>query len=80
MHNDKIIMYIDDEQEDQGNDCLYIVIADIIEKHNHIIENLYCMMQNNRQLSFNRLLPEEYSKILPTEVTRSTAIIGNFSK
>ena len=68
------------EEEDQGNDWLYLVIADIITSHNHTIENLYSMVQARSQLPLNRLLPEEPSKIFPMEVAVNNAIISNFSE
>lgn len=70
----------DVEEEDQGNDWLYVVIADIITSHNHTIENLYSMIQAKKQLPLNRLLPEEPPRIFPMEVALSNAIISNFSE
>ena len=69
------------EEEEQGNDWLYVVIADIISNHNHTIENLYSLLQSsNTQVPLARLLPDEPSRILPTEVTSSSAIIGRFTE
>lgn len=73
-------LFSDSEEEDQGNDCLYIVIGDIIVNHNHVIENLYSAVQGNKELQLNRLLPERPSTIFPLEVTSNHAIIGTFSK
>ena len=68
------------EEEDQGNDWLYVVIADIVTSHNHTIENLYSMLQGRKQLPINRLLPEEPAKISPMEATINNAIVSNFSE
>lgn len=67
------------EEEEQGNDWLYVVAADIITNHNHTIENLYSMIQG-RHAPLKRLLLEEPSKIYPTEVTMDTAIVGAFTE
>ena len=69
----------DVEEEEQGNDWLYVVIADIITNHNHTIENLYSMVHTN-PTSLTRLLSEEPAKIFPTEVAASNAIVSNFSE
>ncbi len=73
-------MCADVEEEEQGNDWLYVVIADIIANHNHTIENLYSMVQANAHSSLARLLPEEPAKIFPTEVAVSNAIVSNFTE
>ena len=82
MHASFIVQdtHADVEEEDQGNDWLYIVIADIVSTHNQIIEGIYSMIQENKQLPLNRLLPEEPSKISPIEVDISNAIIGGASE
>lgn len=70
----------DSEDENQGNDYLFIVIGDIIVYHNLVIENLYSAVQENKELPLNRLLSERPSMIFPLEVTSSHAIVGSFSK
>ena len=42
-----IVIILDNEQEEESNDWLYYVIADIIKRQNDIIENLYSMMEND---------------------------------
>ena len=59
----------DSEAEDQGNDCLYTVIGDIIANHNLVVEN-----------RVHRLLPECSSLVFPLEVTANHAVIGSFSE
>lgn len=71
---------LDVEEEEQGNDWLYVVIADIITNHNHMIENLYSMIQTSKTLPLARLLPEEPTKIFPAEVASSNAIVSSFTE
>ena len=68
-----IVLFLDVEKEDQGNDWLYLIIADIITRHNNTIKNFYSVFQKEKPL--NRFLSEEPSKILPTEVDLNSAII-----
>lgn len=70
---------VDIEEEGQGNDRLYLVIADIITTHNHIIGTIYSMIQAE-QLPLSRLFPEKPAKISVAEVTSSSAIISNISE
>ena len=65
----------DVEEEGQGNDWLYVVMADIVLNHNQTIESLYCC---NQTLPLARLLPDEPPKIHPTEVNASNAIVTQF--
>ena len=64
------------ENEDKGNDCLYVVIADIVNNHNQII---WDMLQANTNKLLEGLVPEP-SKILPAEFDSNTALIGGFSE
>lgn len=68
-----VVIYLDVEKENQGNDWLYLVIADIITRHNCTVKNFYSVIQKEKPL--NRFLSEEPSKILPTEVDLNSAII-----
>ena len=74
-----VCCHADVEEEEQGNDWMYVVIADIISSHNHTIENLYSMIQAKRHAPLNRLLSDEPAKIFPTEVDISNAIVNNFT-
>jgi hypothetical protein len=70
-----VLFIADSEEENQGNDCLYIVINDIIHTHNLIIDYTY------QKLPLNRLLLHETpTEIFPLEVTAQNAIIGTFTK
>jgi len=62
------------EEEGQGNDWLYVVMADIIAAHNQTIENIYSLIQSH---PLARLLPDEPPKVHPAEVSSSTAIVGH---
>lgn len=74
-----ISLLIDVEEEEQNNDWFYVIIADIITRHNHIIESLYSMIQA-KKLPLSRLLPEQPARISPMEVASSHAIISNMSE
>lgn len=78
MHYHVIVLlhYIDAESEEEGNDCLCIVISDIVKVHNETIHMLYRM----KDLSLNRLLPEDPAEISVLEVTKDNALIGQFSE
>jgi len=71
---------VDVEQEEQGNDWLFTVIADIVEAHNYTIENLYTVMHSQDQFHLSRLLPDQPAKVLPTEVTEKNCIVGTFTR
>ena len=72
-----VCVCVDLEEEGQGNDWLYVVMADIIANHNQTIENLYSALQTH---PLARLLPDEPPKVHPTEVSSSTAIVGQFQE
>lgn len=74
------ILSSDVEEEEQGNDWLFTVIADIVETHNLAIENLYNIVHSQKQLHLTRLLPEQPPKVLPTEVTEKNCIVGSFTR
>ena len=67
------LVWLDLEEEGQGNDWLYVVMADIIAGHNQTIENLY-----SHPLA--RLLPDEPPKVHPAEVSSNTAIVGHLTE
>lgn len=73
------INMLDVEEEEQGNDWLFTVIADIVGAHNLAIENLYNIIYSQKQLHLTRLLPDQPAKVLPTEVTEKNCIVGNFT-
>lgn len=70
---------VDVEEERQGNDWLFLAIADITRNHNHIIESLYSMIQANKS-PLTRLLSEQPTKISLVEVTSSCALVSNTLK
>ena len=71
---------LDSEQEEEGNDWLYTVIAHIVEAHNLAIESLYTVIHSQDQFHLTRLLPDQPAKVLPTEVTDKNCIIGTFTR
>ena len=67
--------FVDDEKEGR----LYLVIADIISTHNHIIQSIYSMVQAKQSPCYH-LFPEKPAKISLAEVTSSSAIVSNSSE
>eukprot|EP00731_Ephydatia_muelleri_P026790 Em0018g890a len=65
----------DTPEEEEGNDWLYIVMADIINTHNNFIQGLYTMT-GSQCLS---VLPSDPPKIPLTEFTLSHCIVGRKS-
>ena len=67
-------------EEEQGNDWLYTVIADIVSAHNTFIEGLYSIVSSQEQAPIARLLPDEPPKVYPTEVNENHCIVGKFKR
>ena len=67
-------------EEEEGNDWLYTVVADIIAAHNAFIEGVYSSVQAQRQAPLARLLPDEPAKVYPSEVDCSNCIVGKFER
>ena len=70
----------DSEHEEETSDCLFTVISQIVGAHNHAIESLYAEIHSQGQLQLTRLLPDRPAKILSTEVSDETCIVGKFSR
>lgn len=66
--------------EEEGNDWLYTVVADIITAHNSFIEGVYFSVQAQQQSSLARLLPDEPAKVYPSEVNDLNCIVGKFRR
>ena len=62
----------DDDEEDSG--MLYVIIEDIVKRHNEIIEKLPYLRESNTNLSL--LIPEEPSEIYVTEFEPHHGIIN----
>ena len=77
-NNSDAVMYSffssDVEDEEKGNDWLYLVIADIATRHNQMLENFYSA---SRQGSMARFLPDEPAKIMPSEFDSCSAIVDD---
>ena len=71
---------LDAADEEEGNDWLYAVAADIIAAHNAFIEGAYSAIQAQQQSPLARLLPDEPSKVYPSEVNKSNCSVGKFRK
>ena len=65
----------DTPEEEEGNDWLYAVMADIVNTHNSFIEGLYTMTRSQSS-PMDHLLPSEPSKIPLTEFILSHCIVG----
>ena len=62
------------EEEEEGNDWLYTVMADIVNTHNIFIEGLYTMVRS-KSLPVGHLLPSGPSKIPLSEFTQNSCIM-----
>ena len=69
-------MYVrtDVEEEEQGNDWLFTVIADIITAHNDMVE----LPRQVASQPFKRLLPQQQSTAYPGEIATANCIIPHF--
>jgi len=67
-------------EEEEGNDWLYTVVADIIAAHNAFIEGVYSYVQAQQQVPLARLLPDEPAKVYPLEVDSSKCIARKFER
>ena len=63
--------------EEESNDRLYIVAADIIAAHNTFIEGVYSAVRA-KQLSL--FLPDEPQRVYPSEVNDSSCIVGKLRR
>ena len=76
--NDRIFWSSSDSaDEEEGNDCLYTMAAGIIAAHNAFIEGAYSSVQAKQH---GRLLPNEPSKVYPSEVKDFNCIVGHISR
>ena len=64
------------EEEEEGNDWLFTVIADIITAHNDMVE----LPRQVALRPFLRLLPQQQSTAYPREITTANCIIPQFRK
>lgn len=71
---------VDVTDEEQGNDWLYTVIADIVAAHNAFIESLYAIVSSQEQCPLARLLPDEPTRVYTTEVNDNHCIVGQFKR
>ena len=64
------------EEEEEGNDWLFTVIADIITAHNDMVE----LPKQLASKPFLRLLPNQQAQAYPHEITTASCIIPQFRK
>ena len=74
----KVTLSLDTTEEEEGNDWLYTVMADIVNTHNNFIQGLYTMTRS-QGLSVYHLLPSDPPKIPLAEFTLSHCIVGKKS-
>ena len=67
-------------QEEEGNDWLFTVIAHIVNAHNLAIENMYSVIHSQDQFHLKKQLSDQPAKILLTEITDATCIIGKLTR
>ena len=68
------MLYVDAEEEEERNDWLFTVIADIITAHNDMVE----LPRQVASQPFLRLLPLLQSTAYPREITTTNCIIPHF--
>ena len=62
----------------EGNDWLYLIIADIAAAQNFFVENLYAEIDSQRgSHSLACLLPQEAAFVYPAETSEFIAILGS---
>ena len=66
----------DVEEEEEGNDWLYTVIADIVVAHNDMVE----LPKQVASQPFLRLLPNQQATAYPQEITTASCIIPPFKR
>ena len=64
------------EEEEERNDWLFTVIADIITAHNSLVE----MPRLVSSQAILHLLPDELAKAYPQEITTANCIIPQFRR
>ena len=71
-----ILLLFSTSDMEEGNDWLFIVIADIITAHNDMVDLPERMVTK----PFLRLLPNEQAKAYPHEMTTTNCIVPQFKK
>jgi hypothetical protein len=74
--NTPLVHFLSEGGEEDGNDWLYIVIADIINAHNDMVE----LPKRLASPAYLRLLPQQQAKAYPGEVTGADCIVPEFKK
>ena len=57
-----------------------MVISDIVSAHNMVVETLYSVVPERKFSTLACSLPDEPTKILPSEVNNSNCIVGEFTR
>ena len=72
------IHYFIIDSENQAGNCLFMVIADIIKKHNQTIKNFYSLVQSQSRVKL--IMPPQPYKILLTEVDSESVIVDSLKE
>ena len=75
--NDWIFFPTDKVDQEESNDRLYNVAADIIAAHNTFIEEVYC---SARAQHLSHFLPDEPQRVYPSEVSDLSCIVGKLKR
>ena len=75
-----LYLHTDVEEEEQGNDWLFTMINNIVSIHNLIIEKVYSYISRNKLNTLSRLLPDEPTKMYPSEIDENNCLVGEFSR
>ena len=75
--NDRIFVTTDEVDQEESNDRLYIMAADIIAVHNTFIEEVYSSLQAQHLSHF---LPDELQTAYPSDVNDSSCIVGKLRR
>ena len=67
----------DEVNQEESNDRLYIVAADIIAAHNTFIEEVY---SSARAQHLSHFLPDEPQRAYPSDANDSSCIVGKFRR
>lgn len=73
-------MFLSDTGDEEGNDCLYLMAADIIAVHNAFIEEVYSFVQGQQPSPLAHFLPDEPAMVYPSEFSDLNCIVGKFRR
>ena len=75
--NDRIFVPTDEVDQEESNDRLHIMAADITAVHNTFIEDVYSSV---RAQHLSRFLPDEAQTVYPSDVNDLSCIVGKLRR